>query len=180
MKFFNQLFICCLLCSSSFISQAQTNQDIGVRFSSLENFGFIYKKELKKDYYFRFNAASFAVSFAENQFNTLFSSSIGLGGGFEKRHFINDKFAFINGLNFNFFTAFRIDNLRANHILIAPSLGYMLGIHYAITPDIYFNAEIAPALRSNISIGGNNRNFNLGLIADSGSLTLGIVYNFKK
>ncbi len=181
MKFFNLLLLCFFLCSLSFTSQAQTHQDIGIRFSSIQNFGFIYKTELKKDYYFRISAASFSLGLNDSQNSSRFHASVGFGAGVEKRHSMTDKFSFIHGLNLYLTTGYYVNSNNRNFLQISPSVGYMLGVHYSITPDIYVNVEINPSLRANISSDSYN-NTNLGMRFDGNirGLMFGLVYNFKK
>ena len=168
-KLFGLLFFI-TMCSTSIFAQ---KQDIGVSVSSLNNIGFIYKKQLKKDnHYLRITGANFNFSLQES-----FHNNASLYLGWENRKFQNDKFAFIHGWSTGIQWSISFIDNEDYSVSVSPNLGYLLGIHYQINEQLYFNVETKPSMWFRYEMPRNEFALNFGA-RSAGNIWL--VYNFKQ
>ncbi len=154
---------------------AQKSQELGVTFSSLNNFGIVYKKQLKKETrYLRLSGANFNLSIVDVR---NFSIGAGVAIGWENRKAINEKFNFIHGADVGM--KFNFNEVSDDFIgVISTSFGYILGVQYRLNDNFYINLETIPKI--GFSMVTNNPEPVINISGNMNSTTLGIIYSFKK
>ena len=150
------LFIAFLM--RPFFSQAQM-QEIGLRVSTnLTNLSpsFIYKKQIGENLYKRYNGAFANLNLNQGTTGSNYSLGTSLSFGKEKRRDIGKRLKFINGLQYLGGIGFSYANdsspSNANTQTMfngSFGLGYLLGIHFELSPSFYVNLETIPS--ANIS-----------------------------
>ncbi|MGV6860673.1 MAG: hypothetical protein ACWA41_02825 [Putridiphycobacter sp.] len=155
------------------------NREIGIRLTSLTDFGFIYKKQKAPNTFSRMRVANMRVGFkniegAPNPFNL----SMGFSYGREKRKSINEKFSFIGGWEVAGYFSSAFQNPNSN-LKLTPSIGMVLGFQYKLNESFLINLETIPSLSSRFESNNNDINLtsvNLGF--NSNALALGFLYWF--
>jgi len=165
-------------------AQAQSGyREVGTRFNSFDNFGVIYKKERAENSLTRYNLAVLNLGLTEGSRFDGYSFGAQFGMGWEKRKQIEEKLKFIHGfspaISFNSSKLTNFDNENSS-TTISLELGYILGLQYDISENLYVNVEVVPGLRvSNSSqFDGDFWTFNLGGGTQNAAITL--AYRFKK
>ncbi|MDQ1086977.1 hypothetical protein [Siphonobacter sp. SORGH_AS_1065] len=179
------------MCSPVF-AQDTLRRELGIRTSSLNSFGFIYKKKIKENVYRRHRLAfgSLGLNFAGN--NTSVGFSAGGATGKEKRRSINDKLQLIYGTELiagiGLITltsgSITVDNGNgtgstiyegSNLIIVTPSvgIGFVLGAQYNFNPRWYVSGELIPSIEVSGSFGNVTSiyRFNAGFNSSSVGLT---------
>lgn len=164
----------------SLSTNAQTkSHEVGIRISSFDSFGAIYKKRLKNDKLLRITSAAGAVSNAirndESRTNTNFALTIGL----EKYKQLNENLNYYHGPeasgSLGFFFA---DN---NSSSVNLGLGYIFGLQYDINEDFYISMETIPSILILIPIDGSeprNLRINTSMNFAPNRVSLAIVHRF--
>jgi|GEM_PF-1710448 len=152
-----------VLLGFTFTLSAQTkHKEVGLRTTSLFDFNFLFKKEMKKDRWFRARAGILNLRVDKNEYqsetdslsterkngNIFFGATI----GFEKRKFINEQFAFIVGPETGM--DFRYNSSDGGHFRdfgLSPKVGMVLGFMYEINKRFNIGIEFAPAIRFDYS-----------------------------
>lgn len=163
--------------------QAQSDyREVGTRFNSFDNFGVIYKKERAENRLTRYNLAVLNLGLVEGSRFDQYSIGAQVSMGWEKRKQIEEKLKFIHGLNPSIgFTHTDLtngtDNSQTN---INLQLGYVLGLQYDVSDNLYVNIEVIPGIRATNSsqLDGDFWTFNLGGGTQSAGIT--VAYRFKK
>ncbi|NBC08968.1 MAG: hypothetical protein GVY26_17390 [Bacteroidetes bacterium] len=173
-----------LLFSICFFAQSQSVdssmwREMGLRLSSVDDFVFIYKKQLEENRFKRFRFAFSNIGFRtfENIDNT-FSLSIGGAIGWEKRKQIAEKVQFIHGWE----PALRIfldDNANGTGLLFRTSIGYVLGFQLMVSEHFYAALETIPSLSTDIGVGLRDDEFAVNAGFSSNSIALTLVYRFQ-
>ena len=143
MKFFHLFILLGFLTFNTITLQAQSAREIGISTSTFQNFGFIYKKETKPNTFIRWKGIGLNLTGVDAR--AAYNVGLTFGVAHEKRRFVNEKFAFIHGLtgDIRVSSSFILNNQFV--LNASPSIGYLMGIHYQILDDLYFNLEINPA-----------------------------------
>ncbi|MGB0863993.1 MAG: hypothetical protein ACPG19_13500 [Saprospiraceae bacterium] len=178
MKFIHVLIFLGFLFFNTTTIQAQSAKEIGISTSAFQNFGFIYKKETKQNTFIRWEGIGLNLTGVDTR--AAYNIGLAFGVAREKRRFINDKFAFIHGWtgDIRVNSSFILNN---NFALSAmPSIGYLMGVHYQILDDLYFNLEINPAF--SVMIQANTFGVEVdsySLRANSQVVGINLMYQFK-
>jgi hypothetical protein len=157
----------------------ETNREIGVRMTNLNDFGVIYKKQRKEDAYLRLRIAFLNSSFQFESNNI--DTGLGFSMGWEKRKAINENFEFIHGfepsIRANYMNESEINTYRGS-----VALGYVLGLQYHISPQFYVGLETIPSLRSSFTFDDQGTNYpaNIELGFNANAAALKLVYKFNR
>lgn len=178
----------CLLSIFSilFTSQifSQTNQrELGLRFSSLDSFSFIYKKAKNENVLTRFRLGLIGMNynrFSEN--NDAFNIRIALAIGREKRKNIASKLQFIHGWEPNLLIHANFPEGSDYVIQFNPGIGYVFGFQYNFSKHFYVNIETIPGLSARFQIDetGFDDRFSLNAGFNSGAVAISVLYRFEK
>jgi len=163
--------------SSQNVHAQKTNRELGIRFSGLSDFNFVYKKQLNENRYLRLRTGAFNIN-VNSQANSLNSGFV-IGIGFENRKSIDDKLSFIHGFEPSLATNLtsQNSNSRFNTQIFA---GYVLGFHLNLSESFGINMETIPAFTANYSSGNDDGNLGFGLGFNSNAISLTMVYRFMK
>ena len=166
------------------LSQVQAQSDyreVGTRFASFDNFGIIYKKETAENKLTRYNLAFTSLNLSESSGQTVFSGGLSFGIGWEKRKQISDKLMFIHGFSPSFtFGYANASGAGGSTSSLGINLGYVLGLQYNISDELYFNIETVPGFVSNAAFRPGANVYNFGIRGDSQSAALTLAYRFRK
>lgn len=171
-----------ILMLTAFAMHAQTapKHEIGVVFSSLNQFGISYKKQTKNQRYWHFGAAALrGQSDSEN-----FDQSIwqfGTNVHLESRKDLTEKFQFIHGPGIFFNASLAFQN-SLNEYIFSISPNYGLGFRLKLSNEIAFTAAVYPSV--NVEYRRTVSDFNptedllrYRLNLSSSSAQIGIFYN---
>jgi len=160
--------------------QSQTHE-LGLRFTGLGDFDFIYKKGKNENEFTRYRLGATNIGFQKTTNNKNFNFSFGFAIGSEKRKNISERLHFIHGFEptLSFTISVNDDNYNMN---IRPGIGYVLGFQYDISEKFYVNIESIPTLSGSflIDIAGFNDNYDINAGFNSNASALSLVYKFKK
>lgn len=150
------------------------SHEAGIRFSSLSNFDFIYKKQSAAGNFHRFRIAAVNASALSRSTGTDFNLGLGLAYGYEKRLALGDKTYFLHGFEPSVFADFRPNGQNVNF-----QLGYVLGLQYNFHRQFYVNLELLPSLgvMGNF-LDGNDPVYIAGFNVDSRFVSLSLVHQF--
>lgn len=156
-------------------------RELGARFSSLNDFDFIYKKQRSENKYLRLGLARITNSSAFVDGSTLTTTNLGVSIGLEKRIPIAKKLKFFRGPvaslsgSAQFLSGRDIYNVNIG-------LNYVLGIMYEINDIFYVGADTAPGF--NVTYGDNGATESwttfLGFNSQALSFTLAVRFPAKK
>ncbi len=173
----------CLLLSSLYLS-AQSNHEIGLRFSGLNNLDFMYKKGKTENKFTRFTFGMANFEFAKaGEGNKRFNADLRFSIGFEKRKRIKEDLFFIHGFQPGLSVLYNSfgDNRQAN---LRPSLRYILGFHYDLSDKFAVSVETVPGISGSFLIndqdGFIDDNYSINLGFNSAAVLVGLVYTFSK
>lgn len=155
--------------------------EIGIRMSSLNNFGLIYKKQKNEQSWTRLRLlfANLNFNFLENNNQTQLTT--GIAYGWEKRRSIDERLTFIHG--FEPRLSMRLEQSEITNTTsyqVIPALGYVLGVQVKLKNQFFMYAEIIPALSSRFEFSNNTVNTNLGIGLSTNGASIGVVYRFAK
>ncbi|MFM7023388.1 MAG: hypothetical protein ACKOXB_10445 [Flavobacteriales bacterium] len=172
---FTILFPAILLILISSTLKAQTNnRELGLRFTSLNNYGFVYKKGLTENKYRRYTLGTFNFITASAESGTTIVNNASFSFGNEHRKAMSDNLKFIHGFEPTFALGYTYNN---DGILMASAgLGYVLGFQYDFSPKFYLNIEAVPSF-SLTYLGGmiiSNAGFS------TSGLAISMVHKFHK
>ncbi len=158
---------------------AQTpTRELGIRLAGLQDFDFIYKRAKAEDRYVRYRVALANLRLQAVDDNNLFTASLGVAIGTEKRRPLAERLLFIHGFEPALFLGLILAN-GEGELSVGPSLGYVLGFQYDISQRFYVNVETIPALSTHITFGQDDP---FGLVVDAGfnsnAIALSLVYRF--
>ncbi len=168
-----------LLAQSSY---AQT-KEIGARFSGLERFSLIYKKEKKENKYMRARFIIASASLIGVSDNMDLGIQAGFAVGSEKRKAINEKLNFIHGVEPSLLINYSGGSNTSKAINVSPGIGYVLGFQYSFNEDFYVSLETIPGINGTFSFVENSNNLyglNLGFNSSVASVTLAYRFNSQK
>lgn len=167
MKLFSLVAVAMLLACSHLCAQdtpTTLTREIGVRTNSFNDFGLIYKKQIRENTYRRYRLAFGHVSANFLRNNTIIGFSAGGAMGKEKRRPITDKLQFIYGteliasvgLSSSSSGSLTVDNgnggsttYSGNKLLIVTptiGIGLVLGAQYNVNQRWYVSAELIPSV----------------------------------
>ena len=117
------------------LSSQNMSREIGIRFSGLDDFDFIYKKSADGMKYKRYRIAATNISVAMVD-DTRFSFIFNFARGIEKRKSVNDQLKFIYGWEpgINFSLAYANESALGT---VGIYLGYVLGFQYDFSDKFY-------------------------------------------
>ena len=184
MKTFKKLFGLCLLLSSLNLC-GQNTHEIGVRFSGLNDFNFLYKKGKSENKFTRYRLGVANFQFAKNDSDSKATNmSLAFGIGFERRKKIVDQLFFIHG----FEPSLQVNYHRANGnntYQFTPRIGYILGIQKDFSNNLSLSLETIPSIaasfnRNNSSNDNHSNNYSIQGGFSTNLLSIGLTYRFKK
>lgn len=168
------------LAGTSFVHAQNDFHEIGTRFSSFDDFGVIYKKQTDENRYTRYNLAFTNIGVTTGNLTTAFNGGVGFGMGWEKRNELSEKLQFVHGFN----PSASVNHTDAGNgvTAIGLSLGYILGVQYNVSSEIYVSIEAVPSLTVTGLIPGGEQsstfNFNVGGNSQNAALT--VAYRFQR
>jgi len=178
-----------MLFNSGIKAQSQTHE-VGMRFSSLENFDFIYKKELEENKLRRYSLGFTNLNFIDRENNEAFNFGLGFAIGTEKRKQIAEKLKFIHGFEpfaeLNFTSSEISDDDRRNSGQVIAGLGYVLGFQYDFSDKFYVNLETVPSLYGAVNFAETSEDeisedgYEIGAGFNSNAIAVSLVYRFTK
>lgn len=188
------LLVCSHLCAQN--TPITTTREIGVRTNSFNNFGLIYKKQIRENTYRRYRLAfgNINANFLRN--NTLIGFSAGGAVGKEKRRSITDKLQFIYGteliasigLTSSSSGTITVDNgnggstnYSGNKLLIVTptvGIGFVLGAQYNVNQRWYVSAELIPSVSASGTFAQGGSLFTVQAGFNSSSAGLTAAYRF--
>jgi hypothetical protein len=198
MKLFAILCLAGLIMAASLQAQntPNANREIGLRASSLNNFGLIYKKQLGENTYRRYRLAFGNLSANFIGSNSLIGFSAGGAIGKEKRRPITDKLQFVYGTELIASVSLNSSNTGTltitdgngstttysggSLLIVTPSVGvgFVLGAQYTINPRWYVSAELIPSITASGSFGSGSTLFGIQAGFNSSSAGLTGAYRF--
>lgn len=158
------------------LAQENTKQkEVGLTFSSLDNFGFTYKVGTEKAMW------RFGTMYTNGQFVTIDETkptntfSLGLSFGKEYRKKVAEKLEFRYGGDISMSSTFRKYNETNSSTLgLSPGINAVVGLNYIINDHLVFGAELLPGISYNYS---NQKTDNNGIITSNTYNALS--YNFS-
>lgn len=184
MKHIQYYFICFFL-GLCLCVQAQDNSlhnnmvELGLRLPSLQNFGFVYKKQKAPSQYVRHRLAVANIALENvSSTNSQFSFGLGYAVGKEKRRSLGEKVQFVHGIEpaFNLSVA---NQGNSHRLVLQPAIGYVLGFQLDISDAFYINIETVPALRGNFNFNGGNRADTHSLFAGFSSDAVAVTFAYR-
>ncbi len=188
------LVLCLLLCYTARAQQDNTAtgfRELGIRFTGLKDFDFIYKKQLAENKYRRVRLVVIDLAGSSN---SNFSIGLGAGWGTEKRKDIGEKIQFIRGPEFGLSvlgtvnsgtSTISLENFAGSDItftnsgnlaVITGSFGYLLGFQYNVNEQFYVNVETIPSLQI---IGVTSGTVLARAGFNTSAISLSLVYRFR-
>jgi hypothetical protein len=126
------------------LSSQNMSREIGIRFSGLNDFGFIYKKSADGLKYKRYRLATSNLGIRLND-ETRINFYLSYARGIEKRKNVTNQLKFIHGWEpgVNLSLVYSEDLTFGT---IGIFLGYVLGFQYDFSDKFYVNIEAIPSL----------------------------------
>ncbi|MBK7525147.1 MAG: hypothetical protein IPI53_13645 [Saprospiraceae bacterium] len=126
------------------LSSQNMSREIGIRFSGLDDFDFIYKKSADGLKYKRYRIAASSLSLAIVE-DTRLSFNVSYARGIEKRKNVTNQLKFIHGWEPGVYLSLAYsEDFTSGTIGIF--LGYVLGFQYDFSDKFYVNIETIPTL----------------------------------
>lgn len=194
------LLLLVLIASSSIKAQTESNpnkvQEVGLAFGNLDNFGFTYRAGQPKSIWrFGTNFINGSFDSDDRSTGTDKSSSFGFGIeiGKEFRRPITEKLDFRHGVNLGFSFSHYSDpgenptESDMKQQSFNPRISYIIGVNFAISPNIYLGAEILPGIgysstkttfTNNTGAPNSTEDTRLNYGFSNGSTLLSLVYRF--
>lgn len=160
-------------------AQETSNREIGIRFSGLEDFDFVFKKGRSQDRYFRHRLGSLNIGVNDFGDERIWNFGLTYAFGIENRKAINEKLKFIYGFEPRVGFSYATNTFRSQGWSSHLGLGYVLGFQYDFAESFYMNIETIPALTYARSSPDGNKafnSFNAGF--SSNGVALSLVYKF--
>ena len=173
----HKLLLLFALFAAAILPAQSLSKELGIRFTGLDNYNLLYKKELAPDVYRRFNFAASNLQFiAASESAAVFNVNFSVGIGKEQRRRIGERLVFARGWQ----PSFGIGLTNANDavlLTLAPGIGYLLGFNYQVSDRFYFGIEAIPSATLGLTVGEITvLNFRAGF--SSGGVGLTGVYRF--
>ena len=168
------------------VSGQSKTHEFGLRFTSLNNFDFVYKKGKKENKFTRFRLGLANIAFQQSTTSKRYSFSFGFAIGLEKRSKISERLYFIHGIEptLSFSTQYVDIEDGPNDYSSNTSvgIGYVLGFQYDISETFYVNIESIPFLSGTFWTDNDGFNDNYTIIAgfNSNSIAFSLVYRFTE
>ena len=160
-------------------SNAQ-HRELGVRFTSVNNFDLLYKFGQEPDKLTRIRAIN--GSYFNNSGDDITNSeglNIGFAIGREKHASLDERFDFIHGLDGSIsYLSTSADSF--NNDAFRFSIGYLVGGVCEVTEKISAGAEVIPNVYYTSFSGGNNNVDQYGVQFGNGAAALTLTYKFEK
>ena len=167
------LFACTL---QTAFAQADT-LELGIRFSSLDNFNLLYKKRLADGRYRRYDFVVANVALAAvDEGPTIFQLSAGASIGTERRRTIAPRFKFVRGWQPGLSLGLSMAG-ETGILTVSPRIAYLLGFQYDVSDRFYVSVEALPSASLNVTVGDiTTVGINAGISSTGVGLTA--VYRF--
>ncbi|MCX6217238.1 hypothetical protein [Spirosoma sp.] len=196
MKLFSIVLATGLLITSALRAQDSPTREVGLRLTSFDSFGMVYKKKLDENTYRRYRLAFGNLGANFVQSNTMVAFSAGGAMGKEKRRNLTDKLQFIYGteliasvsLNSSTSGSVTVDNgsggvvtyTGSSLLLVTPSvgIGFVLGAQYNFNPRWYISAELIPSVTASGTFGNGTSFYSIQAGFNSNSAGITGAYRF--
>lgn len=116
------------------------NKEVGLRITSFNSFGLLYKKKIKENKWRRFRAA--AADIIYNSDNEIFTFALSASIGTEKRKNIANQLEFLHGWE----TELGISLSSEEDYGISATIGYVLGLQHHVSDRFVISLETIPRL----------------------------------
>lgn len=145
------LFAACLFFTFNLTAQTGA-KELGIRFTSLDRYDLLYKKEVGENTYRRYGLAFLNISYINSDGFDAGSLNIGGSIGRERRRQLSDRVNFAHGLQLSLSggIAGAGDNLQ---VFVTPGLGYLLGFQYNVSDQFYIGVEVIPETSFQLTFG---------------------------
>jgi hypothetical protein len=154
-------------------------REMGLRLSGVNDFDFIYKKQIDENRYKRFRLLFSNLQFRRLNNTNLFDASVGGAIGWEKRRAIAEKVQFLHG-----WEPFLLINFNGTDERVGLSttlgVGYVLGFQLMVSEQFYAALETIPSLSVDLNAGEAAPDaVALGARFNSNAVSLTLVYRFQ-
>ena len=171
-----------LFMSVSSTANAQTKtREIGVKISSLNSFGLLYKIQRTENKFLRLSA-DFNLGSAFAPAGESFYTNAAFNIGFERRAAITDKFQFLHGfmpgVGLRYSTT-NVSNVINHRLGGSVNLGYILGFQYNFAKTFFVGIETVPTLGISTNNVLNPATVNIGARFNP-NVGITFVYQFEK
>lgn len=171
-------------------AQTENSREIGLRLWGLNDFDFIYKKQLTENSFRRIRVALAEIGFSITDEVNSYNLQTGIAWGKEKRQSIAEDLLWVHGweprvnLRFNL-TSYRDDDIPPQdsndwELGITPGIGYILGFQYNVSDRFYVSLESIPSFGLNFTARRGDALNSLGMGANFSfaSVALTLAYSF--
>ncbi|MBL7793749.1 MAG: hypothetical protein JNK77_15580 [Saprospiraceae bacterium] len=119
-------------------------REVGLSVSGLFEYGFLYKKQLREQYYLSLRTLALLATAREDKSGE--SIRINLIGGIEKRRPIADKLWLVHGPELTFQVQY--NNNASDQLFAGAGPGYMLGAQFHFAEPCYLQFQVSAALQA--------------------------------
>jgi hypothetical protein len=184
------LTITILLFSSGLNAQTANSREIGLRLWGLNDFDFIYKKQLSDNSYRRLRVALANVGFGITDEVNNYSIRAGVAWGKEHRRPVAEDLLWVHGWEPRFSFGFEMLSYRDEglpgvdqdtwELSVNPGIGYVLGFQYNVSDRFYVSLESIPSFGLNFTSQKGDALNSLGVGANFSfaSVALTLAYSF--
>ncbi len=161
----------------SFLNAQEINRELGIRFSSLNNFDFIYKKQKEANKYIRHRVTLANLRYESLSIDDRVDVDLAYSVGVEKRKDIAEKLQFIHG--FEPFASVSLRVLGEAEAFFQVGVGYVLGFQYAVSDKFHLSIETIPRLAFNFNTLETDSDFVANAGFDQNAAAISLVYRFQ-
>lgn len=170
--------------------QAQTSREIGLRLWGLNDFDFIYKKQLTDNTFRRIRVAVAEVGFGITDEVNNYNIRTGVAWGKENRRPVAEDLLWVHGWEPRISVGFEMFSYRDEGVPggdsdnwtlnVNPGIGYILGFQYNVSERFYVSLESIPSFGLNFTSRKGDALSSLGVGANFSfaSVALTLAYSF--
>jgi hypothetical protein len=154
--------------------------ELGLRFSSLNQFGAMCKVQREDQRWRRYRLLA-GSAFAQVNSNSVWIADLSfrLATGTERRRPLADKLSFLHGWEWNAGFGFQ-SGTDLTRITLSPGLNYVLGLQYACSPRLVASLETLPGayLDASWDLSGEFFALNFGSTVNLSAVSAVLLYRF--
>ncbi|SER24581.1 hypothetical protein [Neolewinella agarilytica] len=174
-------FLCLLLFSAliSTAATAQTNREIGVRATGIDNVSLLYKRQLASGNYMRYRLIFSNISLQTAGANTIARFNTSLAVGVEKRKPLAERLTLLYGLEPTLGLSVS-STTNFSSLTINAGLGYVIGVQYTLSDHFHIALETIPSVNVFMSVNSSVSQYGVLAGFSNNSLAVSGVYQFSK
>ncbi|MEM6769496.1 MAG: hypothetical protein AAF597_02830 [Bacteroidota bacterium] len=166
-----------LLLTFTATAEAQTNRELGLRATGLNNGSLLYRVEQANGKWRRLHFGFADLTFSTSQGFANGGLSLGLAVGWENRRRLADRLELLHGWE-PFASLTFVTSGNGSAAAIAGGVGYVVGAQYTLSEHFYMGLEITPAVTAMLNEVGNATRLSIDAGIDLRSVALTAVYRF--